>query len=257
MRLIDTHTHLNDKAFSHDLDQVIARAEAAQVTGLVVCGYDVDSSRLAVEMAGRFQCVRATVGVHPHDARTYGPEAELRIVELSRAPGVIAIGEIGLDFHYDFSSRSDQYAAFEAQVNLANRVGLPLVIHSRESEREVMQVLRGHAANTRGGVFHCFSGDERTAVETLDMGYYLGIDGPITYKNAEKLRGVARMCPVDRLLVETDCPYLSPVPHRGRRNEPAYVRLVAQATAEIKGLSLEEVSEATTANARALFGGDL
>lgn len=254
MRLIDTHTHLNDRAFSDDLDEVVSRAGAADVRGIVVCGYDLQSSASAVEMAARFECVRATVGVHPHDAKSYGPEVERGISELSRDPGVIAIGEIGLDFHYDLSPRSDQHAVFEAQIELAGRMGLPLVIHSRESDAEVLQVLRRHAANIRGCVFHCFSGDERTAGEALEMGYHIGVDGPITYRNAEKLRGVARMCPLDKLLLETDCPYLSPVPHRGRRNEPAHVRLVAQAVAEVKGVSLKEVAEATTANAMALFG---
>lgn len=254
MRLIDTHTHLNDPAFSDDLEEVVARSSAADVRGIVVCGYDLQSSRCAVEMAARFECVRATVGVHPHDSKSYDPEVERGIAELSRDPGVIAIGEIGLDFHYDFSPRSDQIAAFEAQIELADRIGLPLVIHSRKSDSEVLQVLRRCAANIRGCVFHCFSGDERTAGEVLEMGYYIGVDGPITYKNAEKLRGVAQMCPLERLLLETDCPYLSPVPHRGRRNEPAHVRLVAQAVAGVKGVSLEEVAAATTSNAETLFG---
>lgn len=257
MRLVDTHTHLNDEAFSNDLDEVVSRAEAAGVTRLVVCGYDIESSISAVKMTRQFDCVRATVGVHPHDSKTFGPAAEQHIEELSQDPKVIAIGEIGLDFHYDHSPRPDQYAAFEAHIEIANRAGLPIVIHSRDSEKEVLRVLRAAAKNIRRCVMHCFSGDKETAEEALGMGCYLGFDGPITFKNAEKLRDVVRMCPIDRCLVETDCPYLSPVPHRGKRNEPAHVRLVAQAIARIKEIDLEEVCAVTTANAYALFGDRL
>lgn len=257
MYLIDTHAHLNDSKFDRDLPDVITRAEAAGVERIIVCGYDMESSRAAVEMARRWESVWATVGVHPHDARSYSDEVARELVELSAENKVIAIGEIGLDFHYDFSPRPDQYAAFEAQIGLADTLGLPIVLHSRESNPEVLQVLKDNASNVTGCVFHCFSGDEDFAEQVLDMGYYIGVDGPVTYKASEKLRRVVEMCPLERLLVETDCPYLTPVPFRGKRNEPAYVKYVAEAVAGIKGISTEELAAITTENAVRLFGKKL
>lgn len=253
MSLIDTHAHLTDAKFESDLEDVVGRANAAGVERIVVCGYDLESSRAAVDMAGRFESLYATVGVHPHDAKSYSADVESAIGELSGAPKVLAIGEIGLDYHYDFSPRCAQVAAFEAQLELAARVGLPVVVHSRESNDEALQVLRQCAGNIVGCVFHCFSGDVEFAQAVLDMGFYLGIDGPLTYKASEKLRAVVRMCPLDRLLVETDCPYLTPIPHRGKRNEPAYVRFVAEEAARVKGISFEEFAAATTENAGRLF----
>lgn len=256
-RLIDTHAHLNDPKFSADIREVIARASGAGVERMIVCGYDLDSSRAAVELADRFESVYATVGVHPHDAKSYDPSVERAIEELSGASKVLAIGEIGLDFHYDFSPRSQQLAAFEAQIDLAGRLSLPIVVHSRESNAEALEVLRQRAGNITGCVFHCFSGDADFAQNVLDMGFYIGIDGPITYKASEKLRKVVEICPLDRLLVETDCPYLTPVPHRGKRNEPAYVRYVAEEAARVKSITLQELAEATSNNARRLFGAAL
>lgn len=254
VHLIDTHAHLNDSKFADDIDDAIARAIDAGVERIIVPGYDLDSSRAAVDLAARYESVYATVGVHPHDAKSYDSQTEQAILELSRGLKVLAIGEIGLDFHYDFSPRPQQMEAFEAQIDLAWRLGLPIVVHSRESNPEVLQVLKGRSANIVGGVFHCFSGDADFAREVLDLGFYIGVDGPVTHKASEKLRGVVGMCPMDRLLVETDCPYLTPVPHRGKRNEPAYVRYVAEEVARVKGVTLEELAEATSANARSLFG---
>jgi len=251
--LIDTHAHLNDPKFSEDIDDVIARAADAGVESIIVCGYDIESSRAAVEMARKYESVFATVGVHPHDAKNYNTGAEQELVELSRRDKVLAIGEIGLDFHYDFSPRPEQFSAFEAQIELAWRLELPIVVHSRESNDDALQVLVAHSQNIVGCVFHCFSGDEDFAGRVLDMGFYIGIDGPITYKASEKLRRVVDICPLDRLLVETDCPYLTPIPFRGKRNEPAYVRYVAEEAARVKGITLEELAKATSENARRLF----
>lgn len=253
MSLIDTHAHLTDPKFDSEIDEVIARANDAGVDRIIVCGYDLESSRAAVEMARRFECVYAAVGIHPHDAKSYSAGIESAIEELSRAPKVVAIGETGLDYHYDFSPRCAQVAAFEAQIELAARVGLPVVIHSREADGEALQVLTGRGGNNIAGVFHCFSGDVEFARAVLDAGFYIGVDGPVTYRGSEKLRGVVEFCPLDRLLIETDCPYLAPVPHRGKRNEPAYVRYVAEEAARVKGISFEKLAEATTANARKLF----
>ncbi len=254
MSLIDTHAHLNDSKFAQDIEDVVIRANEAGVDRILVCGYDLESSGAAVDLAARFTSVYATVGVHPHDARSYDAETEAAIAELSGAKKVLAIGEIGLDFHYDFSPRPQQISAFEAQVDLAWKLQLPIVVHSRESNHEALEVLQERARNIIGCVFHCFSGDEDFARRVLDMGFYIGVDGPITYKASDKLRRVVEICPMNRLLVETDCPYLTPVPHRGKRNEPAYVRYVAEEVERVKKATPEEVACATSANARRLFG---
>lgn len=251
--MIDTHAHLNDPKFADDLDDVLARAKKAGVERIVVCGYDLPSSRTAVEMAERYESVYASVGVHPHDASHFDDHTLTELKELSRCSKVIAIGETGLDFHYNFSPREAQNEAFKAHVALAGELGLPIIVHSRESNFEALQVLRETTANIWGCVFHCFSGDEHFAREVLGMGFYIGIGGPITYKASEKLRNFVEMCPCDRLLLETDCPYLAPVPHRGKRNEPAYVRYVLEEVARVKGITFEELEEITTANARELF----
>lgn len=257
MVLIDTHAHLNDDNFNDNLDAVIQRAREASVQRIIVCGYDLESSYKAVEIAEKYEGIYATVGVQPHDAKSYNAASALILAELSKNNKVLAIGEIGLDFHYDFSPRPAQYKAFEDQITLAEQLRLPIVVHSRESNSEALQVLRSSRQNILGCVIHCFSGDEDFAREILDEGFYLGIDGPVTYKASEKLRRVIEMCPLDRLLVETDCPYLTPVPHRGKRNEPAYVRYVAEEVARVKNITLEELAAATTQNARRLFGEKL
>ena len=252
--LTDTHAHLNDPKFSGDLDEVMSRAEQAGVGRMIVCGYDIKTSRGAVGLASRHETIYAAVGIHPHDAKTLDDDALAVLAELSANPKVLAIGEIGLDFHYDFSPRPDQFAAFEAQIDLAAALDLPIIIHSRESNPEVLQVLAKRMSNIKAGVFHCFSGDEAFAREALDAGFYIGVDGPITYQASEKLRGVVAMCPDDRLLIETDCPYLTPIPHRGKRNEPAYLRYVAEEVARVRGTDIETIARRTSRNARKLFG---
>lgn len=257
MFLIDTHAHLNDEKFTSDLDDVIARAEAADVKRIIVCGCDLASSRAAIDLSERYESVYATVGVHPHDAKHYNPVVGRMLIQMAENKKVLAIGEIGLDFHYDFSPREDQFAAFEAQVELAAEVGLPIIVHSRESNPEVLQVLSNKAAKISKCVFHCFSGDEDFVQQVLDLGYYIGVDGPITYKASEKLRRVIQVTPLERILIETDCPYLTPIPYRGKRNEPAYVRLVAEEVARVKEIPLEELAEITTRNAFDFFGDRL
>ena len=251
--MIDTHAHLNDPKFAADLDEVISRARGAGVERIVVCGYDLASSREAVEMAARYEEVYATVGVHPHDARSFDQDALRELEELSRSAKVIAIGETGLDFHYDFSPRPAQIAAFEAHIELAGRVGLPVVVHSRESNPEALQVIGPSAANIAGCVFHCFSGDEEFARRVVDAGFHIGIDGPITFGSSEKLRKVVQGAPLERLLIETDSPYLAPVPHRGKRNEPGYLVHIAEEVARIRGLAVEDIARITSENARRLF----
>lgn len=250
--MIDTHTHLNDSKYDSDLDEVISRARDSGVERMVVCGSDLASSRRAVEIAAGYDGVYATVGVHPHDSKTFDADAIKALSELAARDKVIAIGEIGLDFHYDFSPRRDQVAAFESQLALAQQLGMPVVIHSREAHSETVSVLKT-AGNLLVCVFHCFSGDTRAAEQVLDMGFYIGIDGPVTFKTSDELRRVVEFCPLERLLIETDCPYLAPVPHRGKRNEPAYLGLVCDAVARLKAISRETAAQATTQNALRLF----
>ncbi|MCX8054013.1 MAG: TatD family hydrolase [Armatimonadetes bacterium] len=287
--MIDTHAHLNDRKFAKDLDEVLARAHNAGVDQIVVCGYDLTSSRTAIDIALRFEGVFATVGVHPHDAKSFGPKDLKTLRELARNPKVVAIGETGLDFHRDLSPRPVQIETFKAQIDLAKETGLPVVVHSRKSNEEALEIIEGSLADLVGGVFHCFSGEEEFAQRVIDAGFYIGIDGPITFgahsrKNGAKrlespltppweenrssktsldpfsqtgeggLRRVVEITPRDRLLLETDCPYLTPAPHRGKRNEPAYLIYVAKAVAEIWNVAVTEVDRITAENARRLFG---
>jgi TatD DNase family protein len=220
---------------------------------MVVVGYDVASSEQAVQLADAFAAVYAAVAVHPHDSRHYDDGAEVRLRELTRHPKVVAIGEIGLDYHYDFSSRAAQHSAFHAQMALAHEVGLPVILHCREAYADLLDILEAEHVATVGGIMHCWAGTEEEAERALDLGCYLGLGGVLTFKSAEAIRSVARIAPLDRLLIETDAPYLAPVPYRGKRNEPAFVRLVAEKLAEVRGQTPDVIAEATTANARRLF----
>jgi len=251
--LVDTHCHLNHEQFADDAAAVIARAADAGVGKMVVVGYDLPSSEQAVQLAEDCAAIYAAVAVHPHDARHYDAHAEARLRELSRSHRVVAVGEIGLDYHYDFSPREAQHTAFRAQMALAQDLGLPVILHCREAYADVLDVLEAENVGAVGGVMHCWAGTVDEARRALDLGCYLGLGGVLTFKNAEGIRDVARWAPLDRLLVETDAPYMAPVPHRGRRNEPAYVRLVAEKLAAIRRETLETIHHATTANAHRFF----
>jgi TatD DNase family protein len=253
--LIDTHTHLDFPDFDGDREHVIQQAVAAGVRTIVNVGTDLDSSQAAVALAEAYPQIYAAVGVHPHDAKAMTTEVLDELRALASRPKVVAIGEIGLDFYRDLSPREKQRQAFEQQLALASEVGKPVIIHDREAHKEVMTILRRWAEGCQQsiGVLHCFSGDLAMAKEAIKMGFYISIAGPVTFPNARRLRELVRQLPLEKLLVETDCPYLTPHPHRGKRNEPAYVKLVAQEAAHIKGLTLEEVARVTSDNARALF----
>jgi TatD DNase family protein len=253
--LIDTHIHLDFPQFDGDRERVIERAATAGVGAMVNVGADVDSSRAAVALAEAHPQIYAAVGVHPHDAKTMTGEVLEVLRALASRPRVVAIGEIGLDFYRDLSPREKQRQVFEQQLALASEVGKPMIIHDREAHKEVMAILRRWAEGCQQpvGVLHCFSGDLAMAQEAIELGFYVSIAGPVTFPNARRLRELVRQLPLEKLLVETDCPYLTPHPHRGKRNEPAYVKLVAQEVAHIKGLTLEEVARVTSDNARALF----
>jgi TatD DNase family protein len=239
--------------FDGDLDAVVARAGAAGVDGVIVVGSDLASSRAAVELARARQRMWATAGIHPHDARHANLEALEEIARLARRPEVVAVGETGLDFYRDLSPRIEQERAFRMHLSIARQVAKPVVIHDRDAHSDILRVLRSEGLPPAGGVMHCFSGDQAFAEECLAMGLLISIAGPVTFGNAVRLHEAARAVPMDRLLVETDCPYLTPHPYRGRRNEPAYVVEIARKVAELKGLPPMEVAARTTANAVRLF----
>lgn len=261
MTLIDTHAHLDFRKFDADRPAVIERARAAGVAAIVNVGTDLTSSRRAVELAGEYDTVYAAVGMHPHDAKKLDGATLAELRDLAQQPGVVAVGEIGLDFYRDLSPRNLQRRAFQAQLAWAAKLGKPVIIHDREAHDQVIEILAGWVAGLgnsplagRLGVLHTFSGDLVMAERAIDLGFYISISGPVTYKNARRLADIVRALPLERLLVETDCPFLAPHPHRGKRNEPAYVRLVAERIAELKGISIDDLATATTANAQRLFG---
>lgn len=259
MNLIDTHCHLNFQQFDADRDAVVERADRAGVSRILIPAVDAHSASQAVALAADYAGVFASVGIHPNDTASLTDSDLDRIRELASAPKVVAIGEIGLDYHWDKSPKEAQWRAFEAQLALARDLGMPVIIHNREASEDVITILEAWARDLpptlkdRPGVLHSFSAPQSIAERALACGFYLGFTGPITYKNADDLRQIAALIPLDRLLIETDAPYLTPTPHRGQRNEPAYVRLVAERIAALRRLPLDEIARATTANAERLF----
>lgn len=252
--LIDTHTHLDDARFNDDRDAMIQRARDAGIDAFVTIGCDLATSRAAVELADRYPFIYAAVGVHPHEAKQIGDDWYDHLRRLAGHPKVVAYGEIGLDYHYNHSSPKLQRERFREQVTLARELRLPIVIHTREAQEDTMSILREERAGDVGGIFHCFSGDAWLAKDALDLGFSLSFSGVITFQNAAMLRDIVKTVPIDRLLVETDCPYLTPAPHRGKRNEPAYVSLVVRQIAELRpDLSLEAIARHTTENARRIL----
>ena len=255
MRLFDTHAHLHFPDYADDLDAVLERARAAGVRGMVTIGTDRESNRAVTALAKRLPDVWATVGIHPQDA---GEAAEADFGEMERLAGeepkVVGFGEMGLDFFRDLSPREAQEKVFRRQIDIARRARKPIIVHCRDAHAETLAVLAEERAGETGGVMHCFSGDLEIARRCLDLGLYISLAGPVTYKNARALPEVARFVPGDRLVIETDCPYLPPTPHRGKRNEPAYVALTAACIAELRGADPEALCDALTANAAKLFG---
>jgi len=251
--LIDTHTHLDDARYNDDRDAMIARAQNAGVSTFVTIGCDLSTSRSAVELAGRHSCVYATIGVHPHEVKHIADDWYDELRRLAQHDKVVAYGEIGLDYHYNHSPPTLQRERFREQVCLARELNLPIVIHTREAQDDTIAILKEERAAEVGGVFHCFSGDAWLAKDALDLGFFLSFSGVITFQNATMLRDIVKTVPLDRMLIETDCPYLTPVPHRGKRNEPAHVRCVAEKIAELKAVSVEDIGNMTTRNAQRLF----
>ncbi len=249
--LFDSHTHLNVEAFAADRPAVLQRAWQAGVRRMLVVGFDLESSAEAVAVAAEYGLC-AAVGIQPHYAAATGPAELERLRHLAGGPGVVALGEMGLDYYRNRAPRAEQQRLFRQELALAQELGRPVVIHSREAAEDTLEILRRAGGELRG-VMHCYSGTLSQAEPFLALGLYISIAGPVTYPQAAKTWEVARGIPLERLLIETDCPWLPPQLHRGRRNEPAYVREVAARIAELRGLSLEEVAAATSRNARELF----
>jgi TatD DNase family protein len=249
VKLVDSHCHLDDEKFAADLDAVIARALAAGVERMMAIGTGDGPPNLevAIRLAEAHDCFYATVGVHPHDAAKATPDTFTRLRALLSHPKVRAIGEIGLDYHYDFSPREVQREVFAEQLRLAADAGKPIVIHTREAWEDTLGLIREHPLQ-RGGIMHCFTGGPEEARQALDLGFHLSFGGVLTFPKAENVREAARVTPVDRLLVETDAPYLAPAPHRGKRNEPAFLVETVRRLAAVRGVDEQEIALATTRN---------
>jgi TatD DNase family protein len=251
--IFDSHTHLDDVRFDQDRDEVVKRALEAGVTLMMNPGADLESSKRAVDLSIKYPSVYAAVGIHPHDAKSADDLTLELIKQLAKSPKVCAIGEIGLDFHYDFSPREVQRDVFIKQIHMAKALNLPIIIHDREANQEIFDTLCLHKAFETGVLMHCYSGSAELAKEYIKKGAKLSIAGPVTFDNAKKLRQVVETIGLEHLMIETDAPYLTPMPHRGKRNEAAYVTLVARQIAIIKGMTFEEVSETTYTNAKTFF----
>lgn len=248
---IDTHAHLDSHKFDEDRDDAIRRAQEAGVDAIMNIGFNRETIPTTLALAERYPFIYAAVGWHPTDVEEMRLEEDLAWIEqLCAHPKVLAIGEIGLDYHWD-SPRDLQHTVFREQIRLARRLGKPIVIHNRDAHEDVVRLLREEKAEEVGGIMHCFSGSWETAKMCLNMNFDISFGGPVTFKNARVPKEVLSKVPLDRILIETDCPYLAPHPYRGKRNESAYVPLVAMAAAEIKGISLEEIGAQTSLNARA------
>ncbi len=250
--LVDSHAHVQLDNYSTDRDAVLVRARNAGVHAVLVIGFDLKTSRDAVSLAEAHDGLYATVGMHPHDAKGFGRKTLETFRGLAAHPKVIALGEMGLDYYRNLSPVALQKTAFECQLDLAAELNLPVVIHNREAYHDILPILEARSGQIRG-VLHCFSGDVEMMRQTLDLGFYIGIGGPVTYRKAKDLQTVAREVPADHLLVETDCPWLAPQFRRGKRNEPAYVRSTAEKIADLRGISLEQIAEITTHNFERLF----
>jgi len=250
--LIDSHAHIQLERFDEDREAVLERAHSAGIHAILIIGFDLQTSRSAISLAERHEQVYATVGMHPHDAKNLDDETLQILRELVAHPKVLALGEMGLDYYRDLSPRPIQKKAFEQQLDLAEELDLPIVIHNREAYHDILPILQARRGRVRG-VMHCFSGDVEIMHKSLDLGFYIGVGGPVTYRKSDALQAVAREVPADRLLVETDCPWLAPQFRRGKRNEPAYVRAIAEKIADLRGVGLEEIGEITTRNFEQLF----
>jgi len=254
MELIDTHCHLTFDDLVTDIEAVLARSREAGVTGWITVGTDPEHNQKAVELAERFENIYAAIAIHPHDAKTVTADILKELRELAQHNKVVAVGETGLDYHYNYSKPQDQTRAFASQLKIAKDLNLPVIIHCRKAFDETVEILE-QFGDVKKVVFHCFSGSAEQAKVVLDRGFHISFTGVVTFKNAEKTRRAAKVVPLDRLMVETDCPYMSPEPMRKQKiNEPALMIHTARCLAKLKGMGLAEFAEAVTATSRAFFG---
>jgi len=252
--LFDTHAHLDDDRFDKDRDETIIQCQRDGVELILNAGSNIETSVKAIALSKKYEFIYAAVGVHPHDAAEMDEETAGVLAALAGNRKVRAIGEIGLDYHYDLSPRDVQRQRFVEQIDLARQLKLPIIVHDREAHGDVMDIFKKTRIKEVGGVLHSFSGSAEMALECIKLGLYISISGPVTFENARKTVEAVKQVPLDMLLIETDSPYLTPVPYRGKRNYPGYVRLVAEKIAEIKGISFEEVARQTLENGKRLFG---
>lgn len=251
MKIIDTHTHIYDERFEEDFDTVMKNIEE-QMEGIVSIGFDPESSKKSIELANKYSFVHAVIGVHPVDIKKYNDEAEKELEKLALTEKkVVAIGEIGLDYHWMEDPEEVQKEGFRKQIELARRVKLPIVIHTREALQDTLDILKEY--KNVGGILHCYPGSYEAAKPFLDR-YYIGVGGTVTFKNNRKTKELVKKLSLEKIVLETDCPYLTPVPFRGKRNEPGYTKYVAEEIARIKEISVEEVINITTENAKKIYG---
>lgn len=249
--LFDSHAHYDDSRFDDDRDELLLSMAQNGISNIVNIGADLESSKSTVKLAEKYDFIYAAVGVHPHDVKDMDDVVLAEIARLSQNEKVVAIGEIGLDYYYDNSPRDAQKYWFKKQMELAYNLNLPVVIHSRDATEDTIKICK--ESKIHGGIIHCFSGSVESAKIFLDLGYHISFAGPVTFKNARALPEVAKIVPEDRLLIETDCPYMAPDPHRGKRNCSIYVKHVAEKIAELRGVSVEHIAKATSDNAKKLF----
>lgn len=249
----DTHAHLDDEQFTEDQEAVITRAKEAGIELIINVGCNIPSALNTVALTQKYEFIYGAIGMHPHDAKELDEQSLAKLYQMAQNPRIVAIGEIGLDYYYDHSPRETQQKVFRKMINMAKELKLPIVIHDRDAHEDTLKIVKEENASEVGGVFHCYSGSWPMAKEIMKLGFNLALGGTVTFKNARKVIEVAQEVPLDHLLLETDCPYLSPVPYRGKRNEPSFVPKVAEMIAELKGLTVEEVAKVTLENGKQLF----
>jgi TatD DNase family protein len=251
--LFDSHAHYDDERFDKDRHEVISMAHRDGVACILNASSDMASIKESISLSREYPFIYAAVGIHPHSVSDMDENTVSKIADFAGNPKVVAIGEIGLDYYYDYSPRELQKKWFARQINLARELKLPIIVHSRDAHEDTLRLIKDEAAKDVGGVFHCYTGSVEMARELLDLNFYIGVGGAVTFKNARKLLDVVRFIPEDRLLIETDCPYMTPEPYRGMRNDSRYVRLVAQKIAELRNIPFDRIVEITAKNARTLF----
>lgn len=253
MKFIDSHAHLDLLDFKKDMPDVISRAKEGGIENIITIGIGVQECNAAMKIAEAYPSIYAAIGIHPHNAKSLDLKTLDFLEDNAKNNKVVALGEMGLDFFRNHSSRKDQILAFRAQLDLAKSVKLPVIIHDRDAHDETLSILEEEKAGLTGGVIHCFSGDLEMAFKCIDMGFYISIPGTVTFKNAKKQQEVVRELPIEKLLIETDCPFLAPVPYRGKRNEPLFVTHVAEEIARIKNMHIEDVARITVSNTKEIF----